>query len=253
MRHGRVLLKSVGVDSCKKVGGHEGWMAFWLEAEGRWGFEVYRTVAEVVAEHEDAGCVLIDIPIGLAESKGEVRPDGELRKRLKGKSSSVFNTPCRQAVHAGEKNEARRLNREILGIDLSQQSIGFSRKIKEVDDFLQANARYVGRIRESHPEYAFAVMNGGAPVLARKVEAAGQEARLAIVEKWFAGARTAMAEFGKRGFSSEICDDFIDAMALAVVGMMGIRNGFETLPEAPPRDSRGLPMEIVYCKACCAL
>ena len=40
-------------------------------------------------------------------------------------------------------------------------------------------------------------------------------------------------------------DDILDAMAAALTAF-GNPSGFRTLPERPPRDSLGLPMEMVY-------
>jgi predicted RNase H-like nuclease len=36
---------------------------------------------------------------------------------------------------------------------------------------------------------------------------------------------------------------FVDAMVLAVMGHMGMQNGFATIPEQPNKDNRGLPIE----------
>ena len=64
----------------------------------------------------DADCLLIDIPIGLPESlEDEVkRPDQQLRVRLQGKQSSVFNTPCRQAVYWIGYNKMDSFSEELL-------------------------------------------------------------------------------------------------------------------------------------------
>jgi len=93
--------KCVGVDICTKTGKYQGWVAFGQDSGGSYGFEDYRNIADLMAEHHDADCLLIDIHIGLPENNQDeiARPDRELRSRLKGKSSSVFNTPCRQAVY----------------------------------------------------------------------------------------------------------------------------------------------------------
>jgi predicted RNase H-like nuclease len=48
-----------------------------------------------------------------------------------------------------------------------------------------------------------------------------------------------------RRIGSSNRDDLLDAMALALTAKLGAE-GFKTLPEEPPEDSKGLPMEIVY-------
>lgn len=43
-----------------------------------------------------------------------------------------------------------------------------------------------------------------------------------------------------------IKDDIIDALCLAITGMLGYKNGFKTIPQNPMKDSRGLFMQMVY-------
>ena len=44
----------------------------------------------------------------------------------------------------------------------------------------------------------------------------------------------------------QIMVDVVDALALAVTGMIGVKEGFKTIPENPEKDSRGIMMEMVY-------
>lgn len=44
----------------------------------------------------------------------------------------------------------------------------------------------------------------------------------------------------------KIKEDCIDALCLAVTGMLGLKNGFRSIPEKPALDSRGLAMQMVY-------
>lgn len=116
----------------------------------RYGFDDYCDISELMDKHHDADCFLIDIPVGLPENIQDesARPDRELRSRLKGKSSSVFNTPCRQAVYRQDKQDAKALNLQFLSKSLSEQSLGFSPKIREVDQFLFDNPQFIDRLRE---------------------------------------------------------------------------------------------------------
>lgn len=83
------------------------WMkGYWLAAEMR-GDEVtlhrYVNIGDACDAYSHADAVLIDIPIGLPESKEEdlLRPDREARAMLPSKrKSSVFPVPCRQSVYA---------------------------------------------------------------------------------------------------------------------------------------------------------
>jgi len=243
-------IKCVGIDSCKKIGKYQGWTAFWLLSNGNYGFNIYRNITDLMAEHYDADCLLIDIPIGLPERLDDEvgRPDQQLRERLHGKKSSVFNTPCRQAViYCADKLKAKATNLQILKKSLSEQSLGFSKKIQEVDQFLYDNPQFIGRLRESHPEYGFAVLNQGQPLISKKSERSGLEERQLLLNQYFPNAEKAVNEVLSE-YPKQLADDFIDAMVLAVIGHIGMQNGFLTIPEYPVKDSRGLLMEIVYCK-----
>ena len=107
--------------------------------------------------------MLIDIPIGLPENTQQdaARPDKLLRKDLKGKASSVFSVPCRQAVEEQDRTKAKALNLSVLGRSLSEQSLGICASIRQVDHFLQRHPEWKNRLIESHPEYCFTLLNHG--------------------------------------------------------------------------------------------
>ena len=239
--------KCVGIDSCTKTAKYQGWAAFWQDSQGNYGFSDYRNIADLMVEHYDADYLLIDIPVGLPENNMDeiARPDHELRNRLKEKSSSVFNTPCRQAVYCLDKQDAKALNIQFLNKSLSEQSLCFSPKIREVDQFLFDNPQFIGRLRESHPEYGFAVLNQGKALISKKSESIGLNERKVLLSQHLVHAEDAMNEITAK-YPKALIDDFVDAMVLAVIGSIGIKNGFETIPEQPKKDNRGLPMEIVY-------
>ncbi|SEP39745.1 DUF429 domain-containing protein [Propionispora vibrioides] len=237
----------VGIDSCKRVGKYRGWAVFWHDLSGRYGFADYPDITKLMTEHNDAGCLLIDIPIGLPENSQQnvARPDQKLRSRLPGKASSVFNTPCRQAVYAQDKQTAKACNLQVLQKSLSEQSLGFTPKIREVDQFLLEQPQYIGRLRESHPEYGFAILNGNKPLVSKKTLPEGLKERTQLLSEYFIQAEQAMAEIQNR-YPKQLLDDFMDAMVLSVIGRLGMQYGFSTIPQQPVGDSRGIPMEIVY-------
>ena len=239
--------KLVGIDSCKKTSKYHGWAVFWLDDYENYGFGVYHTIEDIVADHKDADCMLIDIPVGLPENEQDeiARPDRELRSRLKGKSSSVFNTPCRQAVYCQDKQEAKSVNVQFLHKSLSEQSLGFATKIREVDLFLSGKSQYIGQLRESHPEFAFAILNDGKPLISKKNECAGLDERKLVLSRHFIHAEKALGEIISQ-YPKLLIDDFVDAMVLAVIGLNGMKSGFDTIPKEPIKDNRGIPMEIVY-------
>lgn len=105
--------KCIGIDGCKG-----GWVAVSI-TDSDFDIEILNNIEQVLDSHSES--ILIDMPIGLPESANDIRPDGAARKLLRGKASSIFNTPCRQAVYAETYEEANQINREILGKGLSKQ------------------------------------------------------------------------------------------------------------------------------------
>ncbi len=234
----------VGIDGCKGK-----WIAVALHTDS---FEVgkYDTIDEICEKYEDADAMLIDIPIGLPENirQDEERPDKLLRMHLKGKASSVFSVPCRQAVYEEDKEQAKALNHSVLGRSLSEQSLGIRASIRQVDCFLQQHPAWKNRLAESHPEYCFAVFNNGKPILESKMEEKGVKERFRVLSKYFPESPSVAENYLSAVPSRKKIDDVIDALCLAVMGKSGLEYGFAFLPETPKEDSRGLKMQIVTAK-----
>ncbi len=229
--------KVVGVDGCKS-----GWVAAALSGD-RLDIEVYKNISEVLAAHADAERILIDIPIGLPEGADDLRPDAQARVMLKGKASSVFNCPCRQAVYA-DPGDASAVNKAVLGKALSAQSIGIIPKIREVDECLAAHPEHLTRVYESHPELVFAKLSG-APVAEKKREYAGTQKRLSILSQFVPTVRAAVDHTGIKK-KQAAADDLIDAACLAVAAQLSLTQPLKSVPERPQTDARGLKMRIVY-------
>ena len=208
--------------------------------------KVFSSIKELLSEYSDADSVIIDIPIGLPESKEDLRPDSELRKRLKGKASSVFTTPCRQAVYANDYEKASKINREEMGIGLSKQSFETCKKIKEVDEFLHSSPYWQEKLKESHPEYGFAVLNNDNPVLESKTSYFGAVARISILKRYLFNINELIEDISRNTVLKNRLDDVLDAICLAVVGDFGVNTEFHSIPEKPEKDKKGLLMQIVY-------
>lgn len=231
---------SVGIDGCKG-----GWIAVALTESG---FEMglHTNIAEICEKYYNADSMIIDMPIGLPESSGDMRPDGELRKRLGKKSSSVFSTPCRQAIYAEDYARAVVENKKVFGKSISLQSDAIRPKIRELDAFLHDNPVWRNRLLESHPEYCFAILNGGEPILENKKTRDGAEFRLSLLQKYYPASYAVHEHYIQLAPRSEAkLDDVIDAFVLSVVGAMGLKFGFTTLPEHPTKDNIGLYMQMV--------
>ncbi len=123
--------------------------------------DLIRTFAGVLERCEDAACIGLDMPIGLAAvavAKG--RPaDALARARLGARRSSLFSAPSRAALEGFRSglgySEVSRLNGAV---GLTLQAFNLLRKIDEVDRLMTPDLQR--RVREVHPESAFALAAG---------------------------------------------------------------------------------------------
>lgn len=230
----------IGIDACKRK-----WIAVCISDKG---FEVgkFDAIADICKSYLDCDTYLIDIPIGLPESRDDVRPDMLVKKELGRKGSSIFPVPCRQAVYADDKSRARELNISTLGKSLSEQSLGISKAIRQVDEFLKANPEWKNRLLESHPELCFSKLNGNQPIMENKTTAEGHNKRLEVLKRHYPAADKVIEKFLAVGPNRKKTDDVVDALCLAVTGRLIVENGCRRFPEKPMMDSTGLLMQIVY-------
>lgn len=230
----------IGVDGTKG-----GWIAAILE-ELDLSIVRFYTIEDLCNSYPNASVVLIDIPIGLPESPADLRPDSLLRKSMKGKASSVFSTPCRQALACGDYQKASAQNKKVLDRKLNKQSYAIIPKIKEVDDFIIKHAEWQNRLLESHPEFAFMTLNKNQPVFESKKTKEGQQIRKDLLSRHIKNLDQCLeqlAQFPKKQYP---LDDVLDAICLAVIGRFGMCKGFLTIPEKPNLDPQGLKMQIVF-------
>ncbi|MBC7238445.1 MAG: DUF429 domain-containing protein, partial [Chloroflexi bacterium] len=76
--------------------------------------------------------------IGLPEYGPRARTCDQEARRLLGpkRAASIFPVPCRPALYAACYTEANEINKHIMGKQLSIQTWGIARKMREVDRFL---------------------------------------------------------------------------------------------------------------------
>ena len=257
---GRDPLLSWGVDGCPA-----GWFYFVLEATGQYCHGVVEDLCEITNRADSRDLVLVDIPIGLRD--GPRSCDVLARRKLgwwrgrplppkRSRASSVFPAPARAALKAATAtgcsadmkraryHDACRLNKEATGKKLSWQTFSILPKIRAVDDLLRRDAKAREIVREVHPELCFWALNNKEPMRHNKGKSAGFEERMAVLEARWKGAQAAADEVWRLCRSKGVArDDITDAMVAALTGRAA---KLETLPEQPPQDDVGLPMQMVW-------
>lgn len=230
----------VGIDGCKGK-----WIVVYI-TENTFEVEKFKTISDICSRYPNSNSYIIDMPIGLVESKNQLRPDLLVKKELGKKGSSIFDVPCRQAVYAEDKDEARKRNISILGKSLSEQTLGITKAIKQVDEFLQNKSQWKNRLLESHPEFCFSKLNSKQPILERKTSPEGQYKRIEILREYYSKTDQVIEKFLTDVPYRKKIDDVVDALCLAVMGKMILEKGVKTIPENPMVDSKGIIMKMVY-------
>ncbi|MBN1104449.1 MAG: DUF429 domain-containing protein [Deltaproteobacteria bacterium] len=236
-------MKWIGADGCRR-----GWFTVVFDKKISWEVEIFETIDALWEHHRDAGLILLDIPIGLPFSR-QRQCDVTARRLLRApRASSVFPAPCRPAVYAEKYESACEENRRVLRAGLSIQSWCISKKIREVDEFLGSTPEAREIIRESHPEVCFWAFAGGRAMARSKKKREGQEGRLDILSTIYPGAKEirdkALEEYKRKDVGM---DDILDALVLALTASEP-QHQLSTIPPTPPKDEKGLPMEIVFSK-----
>jgi predicted RNase H-like nuclease len=235
---------SVGVDGCRA-----GWLAISLQGFDKWQVEPFLNIEKLWEKYRDSDVIILDIPIGLREEGVTERLcDPQARRLLRPKrSSSVFPAPCRPAVYCESYKKASEQNKDLTGRKLSTQTWAITPKIREVDVFLKKCLSARDKIKESHPELCFRMLSGKA-MKHNKRKIMGQAERIGVLEPLYAQTgeiiEFAISSFKKKDVAP---DDIIDALCLAVTGLIGLERGFATIPQVPEKDSHGLDMQMIYC------
>jgi predicted RNase H-like nuclease len=230
-----------GADGCKR-----GWFRVCRCTEGgALEYHVVETAAELGSTPPQPAIIALDIPIGMTDA-GRRECDSAARDRLRWpRRNSVFPAPIRPALHARTRIEASEITCERDGRRVGVQAWALYGKIREVDAWLRSSPDCRARVREVHPEVSFFAMRSGRAFEESKKTRVGRAARLELIERWLGRAVLADARSGH--LAKDVADDdILDAFA-ALWTAERIRTGRAvTLPGDVPRDSVGLPMEIVY-------
>lgn len=108
------------------------------------------------------------------------------------------------------------------------------------------DANAAPEVREVHPELCFWALNDRQSMRSSKKRTSGVAERLRVLENLEPRSRETYEGAGAR-FRRKIVgrDDIVDALVAAVVARERVGR-LTSVPEVPPRDARGLPMEMVY-------
>jgi predicted RNase H-like nuclease len=246
--------KYVGVDGCPC-----GWISIGLNDGDCAEVKEFTEFRDLVNHYSAACLILVDMPIGLFEDKHMCWRDCDaeaIKQLCWPRSMSVFPVPSRHFVHRVEKgmaySDGRSLSESLTGKNIPPGSFGITPKIAQVDKVMTGCDKPV---REVHPEVCFWALNGKKAVSPKKIRSKinpdGMDERKRVlrhsklqIDDIFKYARSKSPRKTAVGD-----DDILDALVAAVTAKLGCQdNDYElrTLPDDPPKDCKGLPMEMVY-------
>jgi len=181
---------------------------------------------------------IVDVPIGLVSddeaavsNKGKTgdRPVDRGARRWCRSTSSVFPAPTigqlqsgmiehKRAVEAKTKTAKKRKLAAVSPGGLSQQSFEL---LPAIEDAQRLKAKHSDRLFESHPEVIFSVMAAGVVPLS-KLSLAGALLRVRLLSSHL-GINVLDWIITQEGESGVAADNWLDALAMAVVAMSWVR------------------------------
>lgn len=222
-------MKVAGLDGYKK-----GWVAVFIEGD-KHTLEFLPSLQALLVHNCDS--VMIDIPIGLPTS-GNRECDLLAKKLLGVGSSRVFTGVRRNYWRFADRLSAQKYYESTGDKGVSCQLWCLRGKIKEADAFITPDRQSI--FRETHPELAFWRLNGG-QVLPPKKEREGVNARRELLRSHGFNNINDWLDKRRIGTGAKV-DDVLDACACALVAL----SPSHRTPAEPPRDDKGLRMEIWY-------
>jgi len=235
------MLDFIGIDGCRY-----GWFVVKINQQC-WEIELIKNINDLKIEDKITKQIIIDIPIGLASRDLKARECDIIARKLLGKrASSIFSAPIREILNAENYKTACSINKEFTGKKISLQTWNLIPKIKEIDNFLMKNKRYINVFNESHPELVFWFLNGKKDLINNKKSNDGILERLNILSKYdsrvFEIYNLALRKYLRKDVKK---DDIIDAIALALTAYLS-NNNLNGIPIKPEKDNFEIEMKIVY-------
>jgi len=109
----------------------------------------------------------------------------------------------------------------------------------------KTDSKWKNKLVESHPELCFTKLNHKQPILENKRTKEGEQKRLEVLRQNYPEARSVVDKYLADVPYRKKTEDVIDALCLAITGMIGLENGFKTIPEKPLMVKTGLKMQMV--------
>ena len=233
-------MKIAGIDSCPF-----GWIVI-LHDEKTFSFEVVSSIEELMSIHPDLKRIFIDIPIGLSSSNFTRTIESSLRKELGNRSSTIFTPACRKSVYAGNYDDARAINKQILGKSVSIQSYNISKKIKEIDLYFQKKPHDI-EIYESHPEICFKYLNNSKTVQTEKSSKEGFQERFALLAQHSPKLKELYENLRISYPKSKVKpDDILDAMVLCISNLESVSSPLRFIKDENKKDELGIWVKIAF-------
>ena len=126
------------------------------------------------------------------------------------------------------------------------------KKTAEIDKVMTSHSK-PNNVQEAHPEVCFRalskVLDNETARFRGKHDGLGFLDRFRILRGVIPGTEQLCNDARASYPESKVgADDILDALVAAVTAKLSYQDGYElrTLPATPPKDSKGLPMEMVY-------
>lgn len=226
------LKSAAGVDGCRG-----GWIMVRKDRAGG------ACSVHIGARWQDlpaADMIAVDMPIGLPD-QGARGCDRLAQQMLGARRSSVFLWLRRGLLAFDDYPAANAWGKRVDGKGLAKQAWFLLPKICELDEVM--TPRLQARIRECHPELAFASLIGK-PMPYPKRDPRGERARLkALIAAGFTDLPRWLKSLDRKLAKP---DDLLDACVLCWQAERLARGEAKRFSSKPPRDARGLRMEIWY-------
>jgi predicted RNase H-like nuclease len=208
-----------------------GWVAVYIDEKEGQRFDYSSRLAPLLdAPHSRA---MIDIPIGLPK-RGYRQCDIEARKLV---GPSVFLGARWNVWTFRAYDEANDYYHADGDKGIAMQLWCIRDKLREVNEAMTPQRQL--RLQETHPELVFWRLNDRRPLEKKKIDL-GRAQRIKLLKA--CGLGEIETWLGWRQRTGIGRDDLIDACACALAA----RDSTERIPSAPPKDCRGLQMEMWY-------